>query len=180
MRPRHKIFASIWLLSVLLAGCSAYPRFVGPNVDPSGGGLNSAYPEADPQVGPDGSFILFTSDRRGSRDVFLYDTKNTRLLDLPGLNSLDTLSEHPSSSADGKWIVFTADRQGTRDVYVYNRETQQQQNLTQSLNTDVSNPTISADGSTIAFEANAGGQWDILVYNRVTGRPIENLPLAPR
>ncbi|MBD2103476.1 TolB family protein [Leptolyngbya sp. FACHB-261] len=173
--------SQFWLLlPLLLAGCSGYPRFLGPNVDPSGSGLNSTYADENPQIGPEGRFVLFTSDRKGSRDVFLYDNQNQRLLEMPGLNGLDSLTSHPVASADAKWLVFAANRQGRAGIYLYNRETQQLQNLTQGLNSDVRNPTISADGSTIAFESSVGGQWDILVYNRATGQPLENLPLAPR
>lgn len=149
-----------------------YPRLLSEPFDRAGRSLNSPSADSDPEIA--GRYIVFTSDRRFSQDVYLYDLIDKRLLELPGLNSLDAIASHPSVSADGRYIVFAASRQGRSDIYLYDRSIRQLRNLTSNLQTEVRNPSISADGSTIAFEANANGQWDIFVYDR-SGRPLNGL-----
>jgi Tol biopolymer transport system component len=108
----------------------------------------------------------------------LYDATTRSLIDLPGLNALDTIASHPAVSEDGQIIVFAATRQGRSGIYLYNRETRQLRNITENLQAEVRNPTISADGSTIAFESGKNGQWDILVYDR-SGKPLDLPTLMP-
>jgi Tol biopolymer transport system component len=110
--------------------------------------------------------------------VYLFDGKNRRLVDIPGLNRLDAIASHPAISQDGRYIVFTGTQNGETDIYLYNRETRQLRNLTDNLQAQVRNPTISANGTTVAFESSANGQWDILVYD-TNGKPLQ-VPTSPR
>ena len=163
---------SVISISSLLNGCLGYPRILNFPFDPGGRSLNSAASELTPQV--TSSYITFVSDRNGSQDVYLYDANRRSLIPLPGLNSLNIITTHPSISEDGRYLVFAANFQGKSGIYLYNRETGQKRNLTESLSAEVRNPTISADGTKIAFEAATDGQWDIFVYAR-SGKRI-NLP----
>jgi Tol biopolymer transport system component len=108
----------------------------------------------------------------------MFDTVTSNLVDVPDLNSFDTIASHPSVSSDGRYIVFAASRQGRSAIFLYDRETRQSRNLTANLQAEVRNPAISADGSRIAFEYSNSGQWDILVYDR-SGQPL-NIPQDPR
>ncbi len=155
-----------------LSGCGGYPRILNYPFDTGGRGLNSPALEIEPQIAS--QYITFISDRNGSQDVYLYNAKERRLIDLPGLNSFDEIASHPSVSEDARYIVFTLSRQGKSDIYIYDRTTLIKRNLTANLLAEVRHPVISADGSKIAFEIAANGQWDIAVYNR-SGQPI-NLP----
>lgn len=156
-------------LTSVLSGCVGYPRLLAEPFDPGGRSLNSTSEDASPRVA--GRYVVLASDRRFSQDVYLYDLQERRLIDLPGLNSLDAIASRPGVSEDGRYIVFAASRQGRSDIYIYDRSIRQLRNLTSNLQMTVRNPTISADGSTIAFEADANGQWDVLVYNR-SGQPL--------
>ncbi|MDJ0736094.1 MAG: Tol biopolymer transporter periplasmic protein [Nostocaceae cyanobacterium] len=147
-----------------LHGCGGYPRLLSYPFDAGGRSLNSTAAELNPQIS--GRYIVFTTDRRGSQDVYMFDMFTRNLVDLPGLNSFDAMASHPAVSEDGRYIVFSASRQGRSAIYLYDRETRQSRNLTANLPAEVRNPTISADGSRIAFESSINGQWDILVYNR--------------
>jgi beta propeller repeat protein len=159
------IFIPIFIASLsLLGGCVGYPRLLNYPFDPGGRGLNSPASELNPQIS--GRYIVFSSDRRGSQDVYMFDTLTRSLVDLPGLNSLDTIASHPSVSENGRYIVFVASRQGRSTIFLYDRETRQSRNLTSNLPAEVRNPTISADGRRIAFEYSNNGQWDILVYEQ--------------
>jgi Tol biopolymer transport system component len=161
---RRSIFIPVLALTGLLSGCVGYPRLLNYPFDPGGRSLNSPASELNPQIS--GRYIVFSTDRRGSQDVYMFDMLTRNLIDLPGLNSLDAIASHPSASEDGHYIVFAASRQGRSAIFLYDRETRQSRNLTANLQEEVRNPTISADGSRISFESSLNGQWDIFVYDR--------------
>ncbi|NER31962.1 MAG: TolB family protein [Symploca sp. SIO1C4] len=154
----------------LLTSCGSPGRLLDFPFDPGGHSLNSPASELTPHLAA--QYIVFVSDRSGTQDVYLYDATQRRLIDLPGLNSLDVIASHPAVSEDGKTIVFAATRQDRSGIYLYNRQTSQLRNLTDNLQAEVRHPTLSADGSRIAFEVGQNGQWDILVYDR-SGTPLD-------
>ena len=160
----YKISIILFFCSSLLTGCFGYPRLLSYPFDSGGRSLNSFASELNPQIS--GRYIIFTSDRRGSQDVYMFDTLTRNLVDLPGLNSFDTIASHPAASENGKFIVFAASRQGRTQIMFYDQDVRQLRNLAGDLQGEVRNPTISADGSRIAFEYSNNGQWDILVYDR--------------
>jgi Tol biopolymer transport system component len=166
----------LFLSSSLLTGCFGYPHILSYPFDPGGRGLNSLASELNPQVS--GRYIVFTTDRRGSQDVYMFDTVTRNLLDLPGLNAFDTIASHPSVTQDGRYVVFVNSHLGRSSIFLYDRETRQLRNLTANLQAEIRNPTISADGNVIAFEFSNNGQWDILLYDR-SGREL-NIPQEPR
>jgi len=170
-----KLF-SVTAIATVLNSCTIYPRMLNFPFDAGGRGLNSPSDEITPEVA--GRYIVFASDRLGRQDIYLFDGWSRRLIDLPGLNSLDAIASDPAVSQDGRYIVFTGIQKDQTDIYLYDRETRQLRNITVNLDAQVRQPTISADGSTIAFESSANGQWDILVYER-SGEPLK-VPMDPR
>lgn len=169
------VFLGLAAIATLLNGCAGAQLLPFP-FDPGGRSLNSPFSDVSPRIA--GRYIVFASDRRGSQDIYLYDTIEQRLLDLPGLNSLDLMASSPAISDNGRYIVFAGSRQGITGIYLYDRDFRQLRNLTENIRAEVRNPTISADGATIAFESNARGQWDILLYSRA-GQPL-GVPTDPR
>ncbi|WP_353931293.1 Tol biopolymer transporter periplasmic protein [Okeanomitos corallinicola TIOX110] len=172
----YKLSILLFLSSGLLSGCFGYPRILSYPFDASGRSLNSLASELNPQIS--GRYIVFTTNRRGTQDIYMFDSVARNLIDLPGLNSFDTIADHPSVSEDGRFVVFAASRQGRPAIFLYDRETRQSRNLTANLQSEIRNPTISADGSRIAFEFNNNGQWDILLYDRF-GQKL-NIPQEPK
>lgn len=173
---RFLLFSATFVQACLLTSCGGSGRVLDFPFDSGGRSLNSPASELSPNIS--GRYLVFVSDRRGSQDIYLYDTTERRIIDLPGLNSLDAIASHPAISEDGKTIVFAGSRQGRTGIYLYKRETLQLRNLTESLPAEVRNPTISADGSTIAFESGQNGKWEIVVYDR-NGKPLD-LPTGTR
>lgn len=160
----RQIYIGAIVLCGTLSSCGVYPRILNFPYDPGGRSLNSPAGDINPQIS--GRYIVFSSDREGRQDIYLYDSQDRRLIDLPGINALDTIASHPAISQDGNYIVFCGSREGRTDIYLYNKPTRQLRNLTEALKAEVRNPTISADGNMISFEAGAQGQWNIMVIDR--------------
>ena len=165
------LFASLGFVG----GCAS-PRILNYPFDSGGRSLNSGASELNPHIS--NRYIVYTSDRRGSQDVYMFDRVTRSLINLPGLNSFDAIASHPSVSQDARYIVFAASREGRSNIFLHDKETRQSRNLTGNLQAEVRNPTISADGSRIAFEYTLNGQWDVLVYDRF-GRRL-NIPQEPQ
>ncbi|MFS8855571.1 biopolymer transporter [Synechococcus sp. H55.7] len=163
-------------LSLVLLGCSpAGLRTPRPTL--AGSGLNSIFPDGEPAFSGDGRYLVFSSARSGSQDIFLYDTVEQRLVDLPGLNSSDVAATSPDISADGRYIVYMSNALGKSEIFLYDRQTRRVENISSRVPGDVRNPTISGDGRFIAFESNGRGQWHIEIFDR--GPAAATRPSAP-
>jgi hypothetical protein len=137
-----------------------------------------------PSLSGGGRLLAFLAwDRPGAAggwDVFLYDTRACKLLDLPGLNSQYDERE-PVLSGNGRFIAFVSNRPGGKglsDIYLYDREAKALVPLP-GLNSAYpeTHPALSADGRLLAFASDRpGGQGgkDIYLYDR---HPEELLPL---
>ncbi len=152
-------------LSLVLLGCTP-AGFRTPRPSLTNSGLNSIFPDGEPAFSGDGRYLVFSSARSGSQDIFLYDTVERRLVDLPGLNSSDVATTSPDISADGRYIVYVSNALGKSEIFLYDRQTRNVQNISSRVAGDVRNPTISGDGRFIAFESNGQGQWHIEIFDR--------------
>lgn len=130
------------------------------------GGINSNSTEEYPAYSSDGRYLAFASDRRGHRDIFLYDLQSKRLVSLPNLNRRDSTQDQPSLSADGRYIAYVSTERGKTDVFVYDRQQQKSELLTVNVKGSNQQPTINGDGSQVAFQASQLGQWKIVIVNR--------------
>jgi Tol biopolymer transport system component len=163
----QKQYALAKLLAILtfalISGCNK-ALFVDPGVIP--GGINSNFVDEYPAYSSDGRYLAFASDRRGHRDIFLYDLQQGNLVDLPNLNRRNSSQDRPSLSADGRYIVYVSTERGKTDIFLYDRTVQTSELLSVNVKGSVDNPTINGDGTKIAFQASQMGQWKIVVINR--------------
>lgn len=109
---------------------------------------NNTYNDIYPSFSPDGSKILFQSDRSGSWDIFEMSVGSTgeyatKLTDSPAQE------ESPAYSADGKLIVYTstADAIGDhdlapREVYLMDQYGGNKRRITDSYSNDNWSPTF--------------------------------------
>lgn len=130
------------------------------------GGLNSQRADQFPAYSSDGRYLAFASDRNRSRDVFLYDLQQKRIVDLPNLNRRDSSQDQPSLSADGRFIAYLSNERGKTDILVYDRQTQRSQLLTGGVRGSVRHPSISGNGRSVAYETSQLGQWHIAIVER--------------
>ncbi|MGB0564101.1 MAG: TolB family protein [Spirulinaceae cyanobacterium] len=160
-----------------LSGCRDRPNRLTPPPQATGRTLNSPAAEHQPHLSYDGRYLVFSSDRRAQRQVYLYDIRRRQLIPLPGLNAPGSFVEQPAISADGRYIVYVSQQYGKPDVFVYDRQTLNAQVLTREFRGEVRRPTISGNGRVIAFESNRSGQWDIEIIDRGGAAP-PSLPPA--
>ncbi|MFM6407325.1 MAG: TolB family protein, partial [Microcystis sp.] len=101
---------------ISLGGCSD-AGFVTPPQQLLGNTLNTPSSEDNPRFNYDGRYLVFASDRRGQRTVYLFDRVANRLVPLPGLNQAKTYQDQPDISADGRYIVYVSEQSGKPDIY---------------------------------------------------------------
>ncbi|MEL6439885.1 MAG: biopolymer transporter [Cyanobacteria bacterium J06621_8] len=152
-------------MMVIGGGCSGN-LLTQPEILP--GGINSNSTEEYPAYSADGNYLAFASDRRGQRDIFLFDLQAKRLVSLPNLNRRDSTQDQPSLSENGRYIAYVSAERGKTDVLVYDRQRQQSELLTVNVKGSVKAPTISGDGSQVAFQASQLGKWKIVIIERQT------------
>ncbi|MGB3695460.1 MAG: biopolymer transporter [Spirulinaceae cyanobacterium] len=154
----------IWLLLVLaISGCTN-GLLVSPQIPT--GGINSRSPDEYPSYSGDGRYLAFASDRRGHRDIFLYDNQRRTLVALPNLNHRNSSQDQPALSNKGRYIAYISTERGKTDIFVYDRNSQRSQLLSANIRGSVRYPTITGDGSSIAFQTSQLGQWNIAIVER--------------
>lgn len=152
------------LVALIFTGGCTNSLLTQPEIIP--GGINSNSTEEYPAYSSDGRYLAFASDRRGRRDIFLYNLQSKSLVSLPNLNRRDSSQDQPSLSADGRYLAYVSTERGKTDVFVYDRQTQKSELLTVNVKGSTEQPTISGDGSQVAFQASQLGQWKIVIIER--------------
>lgn len=135
-----------------------------------------------PKWSPDGSKIVFYSDRDGGYyQIYVMNADGSNPVRLTRSESEDTL---PAWSPDGSKIAFTSNRVGNVEhIFIMNADGSAVRQVTQGSN-DCAYPTWSPDGSRIAFMSKRDGNTDIYVISaggsnltRLTEGPqIESYP----
>ncbi|HYP14852.1 MAG TPA: hypothetical protein VEQ63_13070 [Bryobacteraceae bacterium] len=103
--------------------------------------------DANPSFSPDGQWVLFTSRRDGSADIYRVHPDGK---DLERLTDHIAFDDQAVMSADGKRVAFVSSRTGQADIWVLDLQSKQLRNLTNHSGGDY-RPAWSPDGQWIAF-----------------------------
>ncbi|MCS7282627.1 MAG: protein kinase [Anaerolineae bacterium] len=134
--------------------------------------------EAEPDWSPDGTAIVYQSDRAGSYDLWTVPAEGG--FPLPRTSSPDVDEREPTWSPDGRQIAYRASPQGSDrnadgELWIMDIETSEAYPLGEMGRS----PEWSPDGSRLAFMSNRTGNWQIYVYDlnrrilsRLTDCPI--------
>jgi TolB protein len=113
--------------------------------------------DAHPCVSPDGTRIVFSTDRWGGLELASVapdGTGLTRLTTSPGLD------DFPAVSPDGRRLAFVSNRDGNFEIYLCKIDGSEPTNLTQNPARDTE-PCWTPDGSGITFLSNRLGGVDV-------------------
>lgn len=116
----------------------------------------------DPNVTPDGQFIVFASTQhRPTADIYIKSVRGRTVTQLTSDPSNDVM---PSTSPDGSRIAFASDRSGSWDIYVMNRDGGPAVQVTSEPSHEM-HPTWSPDGQFLAYSrlGPTSGQWELWV-----------------
>jgi Tol biopolymer transport system component len=101
----------------------------------------------------DGEWVVFTSERNGSADIFRVRVDGSELERLTDSPAFD---DQAALSPDGRSIVFVSSRgDGSADLHVMDLDSRAVRNLTNAPGGDF-RPSWSPDGRTIAFSSDRG------------------------
>jgi Tol biopolymer transport system component len=112
----------------------------------------------------DGQWVVFTSERDGSADIFRVRTNG---VGLERLTEDPAYDDQAALSPDGRSLAFVSSRgSGSTDIYVLDLETRRLRNLTNAPGGDF-RPSWSPDGRQLAFSSDRGtsfrsspGRWE--------------------
>lgn len=110
-------------------------------------------------------WFVFSTNRDGSRDIFLSDVTGNQLRNLTNLGTRDS---DPAWSPDGNQLAFRSDRDLNAEIYVMNIDGSNVRNLTHDTSADFA-PAWSPDGQHILFTSNRTGTYQIYVMDQNGG-----------
>ena len=100
----------------------------------------------------DGEWVVFTSDRSGSADIYRVRLDGR---DLERLTDSPAFDDQAALSPDNGSLAFVSSRGGATDIYIMDLASREIRNLTNAPGGDF-RPSWSPDGRTIAFSSDRG------------------------
>jgi Tol biopolymer transport system component/predicted Ser/Thr protein kinase len=126
--------------------------------------------QRDLGVAPDGSRIVFVSNRTGSKEIWIANSDGSDQTQLTFFNGPSVGS--PRWSPDGKRIAFDGYASGSSDIYVIPVEGGKPVRLTSDAANEI-RPSWSHDGQWIYFGWDRGGKEEIWKIRPAGGDPVQ-------
>ncbi len=137
-----------------------------------------------PRFSPDGSKIVFVSERSDLRKV-PYTQKRSDIYTMQRdgnfqqpLSDAASNEGGPCFSPDGKYIYFHSNRNGTYDIFRMDADGANPVTIIGQTPGDDVNPYVSPDGQHIAFFSNRDGNYEIYLAN-IDGSEQQRLTFSP-
>ncbi len=112
--------------------------------------------ESHPEYSPDGSKIVFASDRSGPTEIWICNGDGSNPVQMTSLDSAGS----PRWFPDGRRIVFDSNVEGHTEIYVMEIATRVPRRLTNESSDNVT-PSVSHDGKWIYFGSRRTGNAEI-------------------
>ncbi len=121
------------------------------------------------RVSPDGSQLLFLSNRGGNVDIYVAEIDGSNIIQVT-----DTTADEYSAdwSPDGSQILFASAASGNDDVWVMNVDGSNLVQLTDYAGLD-GQCAFSPDGSQIVFVSDRGGNINLWLMNADGSNPVQ-------
>jgi TolB protein len=108
--------------------------------------------DSSPISSPDGTKIVFTSNRDGNTNIYSMNTDGSNVV---RLTTVQAEEQSPTWSPDGTKVLFGSNRDGNAELYVMNADGSGQTRLTFNPTVDGGPARFSPDGKMIAFARSA-------------------------
>ncbi len=125
---------------------------------------------SNPQLSPDGSKLLFRSDRTGAFEIWMADRDGRNSKRLTHFNG--PMVNSPSWSPDGKQIAFECRAMAHSDICLIAADgNSEARRFTQWSSNEIL-PSWSRDGRYIYFGSNYSGRWEVYKQALAGGDPV--------
>jgi len=126
--------------------------------------------DLEPQYSPDGTRILFSSNRSGAPEIWISDSNGQNEAALTSFAG--PLVGSPRWSPDGRFIAFDSAAPGVVSVYVMRAQGGKPRRLTDDT-ASATRPSWSRDGRWIYFGSNRTGEWQIWKVQVTGGQYVQ-------
>ncbi len=123
--------------------------------------LDDEHYKAAPDLSPDGTQIVFISDRDGDLELYVIDVDGTNLRQLTH-NSID--EDSPVWSPDGTKIAYLSDSEDGIDLVIITADGSSMHNLTQGVGINI-DPAWSPDGQKLVFISKQTGTSQVNIID---------------
>jgi eukaryotic-like serine/threonine-protein kinase len=127
--------------------------------------------ERSPDFSPDGTKVVFASDRAGTSDLWMANADGSNTVQLT--NHFGSAEGGPKWSPDGRWIAFTSLQDGNADIWIMDPNGGRKRRLTQ-WSTMEAEPSWSRDGTSVYFWSDRTGRPEIW-RERVNGGDLQQI-----
>jgi Tol biopolymer transport system component/serine/threonine protein kinase len=123
-----------------------------------------------PAIAPDGSHLVFVSNRSGSYDLWRQQLQGHKLIGpATRFTDLDGDIATPTYSRDGRWLAFFWVLKQQRDIWILDAGGGVPHQITSEPAFDI-HPSFSPDGTELVYISERGGQQGIWVVPVADGR----------
>lgn len=131
--------------------------------------IRSTRADHSQQLSPDGTQIVFASERTGNYEIWLSDADGKTQRQLTDNNGS---AGSPRFSPDGKFIVYDMQTAGTSDIFIISVNGGEPRRLTENAKNNAL-PAWSADGNRIFFLSNRTGDEQIWKVPAAGGEAVQ-------